>query len=73
MKLKYHLYSSNANCFHCMHITRLQKMDVTPDEAGNPNYCGIISSEVEQDYYCDFYKLRKLEVEEIIKLKNKKL
>ena len=73
MNLKYHLYSAHPNCAHCVHITRSQKMDMTPDEGGNPNYCGIISSEVEQDYYCDFYKRRKLEVDEAVKLRVKKL
>ena len=69
MNLKIHLFSSNANCSHCIHRTRRQKMDQTPDEAGNPNYCPIISSEVEHDYYCDFYKLKKLEEKDKLKIK----
>jgi len=32
-------------------------------------YCGIISSEVEDDYYCDFYTLKNLKEDEKLKIK----
>ncbi len=69
MKLKYHLYSSNARCLFCAHFQFQEKMNSTT----KVNYCSIISSEVEKDYYCDFYTLKKLEEKEQKVLKPKKL
>ncbi|KKM60077.1 hypothetical protein LCGC14_1545510 [marine sediment metagenome] len=66
MKLKCHLYSPNADCKHCAH----QKSEnVYPDSSAN--YCSIIASDVEDDYFCDFYIIKTLEGKE--KIKTKKL
>jgi hypothetical protein len=69
MKLNYHLYSPNARCEFCIHYNSLQKGDGTK----KIDYCGIISTDVEADYFCDFYVIRKLKEEEKKKMKIKKL
>lgn len=52
MKLNFHLYSAHANCRHCMHL--YHKMD---QSASDPGHCSIIGSDVEDDYYCSFYRM----------------
>ena len=55
MKLKFHLYSPNANCLHCLHRI-LKDMDQDPlDIKIAEGYCNIVVSDVEDNYYCDFY------------------
>lgn len=52
MKLKYDLYSANANCGHC--VNKYHKMD---QSSNDPGYCSIIASLVDDDYYCSFYRM----------------
>lgn len=66
MNIKFHLYSSNANCLFCLHRRLMPKMDQSNNKLW---YCGIISSLVEEDYYCDFYILKVLEKKEKLKIK----
>jgi len=63
MNLKFHLYSSNAQCSHCIH--NYHKMDMNKT---GPGYCAIISTTVENDYYCDFYQIKHLKQLNIKKL-----
>jgi len=53
MNIIFHLYSHHPNCGHCGHA--YYKMD---QDKNGPPYCSIVSSEVEPDYYCSFYRMR---------------
>lgn len=53
MNLEFHLYSAHANCRHCMHL--FHKMD---QSTSDPGHCSIIGSDVEDDYYCSFYRMK---------------
>lgn len=53
MNILFHLYSHHPNCTHCMHM--YYKMD---QDKNGPGYCGIVSSEVEPDYFCTFYRIK---------------
>lgn len=53
MKIVFHLYSTHPNCGHCMNF--YHKMD---QSANGPGYCGIVSAEVDTDYYCSFYRMK---------------
>lgn len=53
MKIDFHLYSAHANCKHCRH--QYHKMD---QDKLAPGHCSIIGSDVEDDYYCSFYRMK---------------
>lgn len=59
MKVKFHLCSPSANCGHCEHMKSIPARGSQEDmDQFKVDYCYIVCSRVEPDYYCSFYKIK---------------